>query len=188
MSLPKLYQTTAFGLSGLVPVDMLSKLALPGHQPVDLVFLDTLYHFPETLDLVERVRQRYPVNVHVFKPEGCETAADFEAKHGQRLWESEGIYDYESKYTPGMTEYLCPAPLDEEIVSQLQAYALRAFKVLKLRGYARIDFILAKEQLWCLEANTLPGMTATSLLPKGANAVGIAFPELCERIVTSSLK
>jgi D-alanine-D-alanine ligase len=93
-----------------------------------------------------------------------------------------GIYDYESKYTPGMTEYLCPAPLDEEVVAQVQAYALRAFKVLKLRGYGRIDFILAKEQLFCLEANTLPGMTATSLLPKGAAAVGIDFPELCDRI------
>jgi len=97
-----------------------------------------------------------------------------------------GIYDYESKYTPGMTEYLCPAPLDEEVVAQIQAYALRAFKVLKLRGYARIDFILAKEQLFCLEANTLPGMTATSLLPKAAAAVGIDFPELCERIVQAA--
>jgi D-alanine-D-alanine ligase len=94
-----------------------------------------------------------------------------------------GIYDYESKYTPGMTEYLCPAPLDVEQVAQIQAYALRAFRVLKLRGYARIDFILAREQLWCLEANTLPGMTATSLLPKAARAVGMDFPELCERIV-----
>ena len=97
-----------------------------------------------------------------------------------------GIYDYESKYTPGMTEYLCPAPLDEEVVAQVQAYALRAFKVLKLKGYGRIDFILAKEQLFCLEANTLPGMTATSLLPKGAAAVGIDFPELCERIVQAA--
>lgn len=93
-----------------------------------------------------------------------------------------GIYDYESKYTPGMTEYLCPAPLDEELTTQLQAYALRAFRVLKLRGYGRIDFILSKERLYCLEANTLPGMTATSLLPKGAAAAGITFPELCERI------
>ncbi len=98
-----------------------------------------------------------------------------------------GIYDYESKYTPGMTEYLCPAPLPEEVVAQVQAYALRAFRVLKLRGYARIDFILAKEQLFCLEANTLPGMTATSLLPKGAAAVGIPFPDLCERIVNLAL-
>ena len=98
-----------------------------------------------------------------------------------------GIYDYHSKYTPGMTEYFCPAPVDEEVVAQLQAYALRAFRVLKLRGYGRIDFILAKEQLFCLEANTLPGMTATSLLPKAAAAAGIPFPDLCERIVQQAL-
>lgn len=99
-----------------------------------------------------------------------------------------GIYDYESKYTPGMTEYLCPAPIDQEATAQLQAYALRAFKVLKLRGYARVDFILAREQMFCLEANTLPGMTATSLLPKAAAAVGLPFPELCERIVRLALE
>lgn len=99
-----------------------------------------------------------------------------------------GIYDYESKYTPGMTEYLCPAPLEEETVAQMQSYALRAFRVLKLRGYARIDFILAKEQLWCLEANTLPGMTATSLLPKAAAAAGLTFPDLCERIVQQATR
>ncbi len=94
-----------------------------------------------------------------------------------------GIYDYESKYTAGMTEYLCPAPLDRETLSQVQTFALRAFRVLKLRGYARVDFMLAKEKLFCLEANTLPGMTATSLLPKAAAAVGIPFPELCDRLV-----
>lgn len=94
-----------------------------------------------------------------------------------------GIYDYESKYTPGMTEYLCPAPLAEEIIDQVQAYALRAFRLLKLDGYARIDFIWSQEQLFCLEANTLPGMTATSLLPKAAAAAGIDFATLCERIV-----
>ena len=98
-----------------------------------------------------------------------------------------GIYDYESKYTPGMTEYLCPAPLEEEEVAQLQAYALRAFRVLKLRGYGRIDFILFKERLFCLEANTLPGMTATSLLPKAAAAADITFPELCDRIAQLAL-
>jgi D-alanine-D-alanine ligase len=99
-----------------------------------------------------------------------------------------GVYDYESKYTPGMTEYLCPAPLSQELTNQVQSYALRAFRVLKLRGYARIDFILAKEHLYCLEANTLPGMTATSLLPKAAAASGMSFPELCERIVGLALE
>lgn len=98
-----------------------------------------------------------------------------------------GLYDYESKYTPGMTEYLCPAPVEEEIVAQIQAYALRAFRVLKLKGYARIDFILARERLYCLEANTLPGMTATSLLPKAAKAAGLSFADLCERIIELSL-
>lgn len=94
-----------------------------------------------------------------------------------------GMYDYEAKYTPGRTEYLCPAPLDVELVSEMQTYALRAFRVLKLRGYARIDFLLSRERLYCLEANTLPGMTATSLLPKAADAAGIPFPDLCQRIV-----
>jgi D-alanine-D-alanine ligase len=94
-----------------------------------------------------------------------------------------GIYDYEAKYTAGMTEYLCPAPLDGELTAQVQLYAFRAFRVLKLHGYARIDFILAHGELYCLEANTLPGMTATSLLPKAAAATGISFGELCERIV-----
>jgi D-alanine-D-alanine ligase len=70
----------------------------------------------------------------------------------------------------------------------VQTYALRAFRVLNLRGYARIDFILAKEQLWCLEANTLPGMTATSLLPKAAAAAGMSFADLCERIVQAAVR
>jgi D-alanine-D-alanine ligase len=94
-----------------------------------------------------------------------------------------GIYDYESKYTPGMTEYLCPAPLEGELTAQAQMFAFRAFRVLKLRGYARVDFILAQGELYCLEANTLPGMTATSLLPKAAAAVGVGFPELCDQII-----
>ena len=99
-----------------------------------------------------------------------------------------GIYDYEAKYTAGMTEYLCPAPIEGEQTAQAQLYAFRAFRVLKLSGYARIDFILAQDQLFCLEANTLPGMTSTSLLPKAAAAVGISFPDLCQRIVDLSLR
>lgn len=94
-----------------------------------------------------------------------------------------GLYDYEAKYTAGMTEYICPAPLESEVTAQAQLFALRAFRVLKLSNYARIDFILAQEQLFCLEANTLPGMTATSLFPKSAVAAGMSFPEVCDRIV-----
>lgn len=94
-----------------------------------------------------------------------------------------GLYDYEAKYTAGMTEYICPAPIDSEVTAQAQMLALRAFRVLKLSQYARVDFILAQGQLFCLEANTLPGMTATSLFPKAAAAAGLSFADVCERIV-----
>ncbi|EIW76215.1 phosophoadenylyl-sulfate reductase [Coniophora puteana RWD-64-598 SS2] len=102
--LPNLYQTTAFGLTGLVAIDMLSKIA-PGHAP-PLIFLDTLYHFQETHDLVEEVKKRYGQTVHVFRPEGCETAQDFETKHGEKLWEAnEEKYDYLVKAEPAQRAY-----------------------------------------------------------------------------------
>ena len=172
----------------------------------DVEAIEDFIHFP---CIVKPSRQGSSVGIEVVRdPEGLEAAVRAAAQYdsevmieryakGRELTVSilgdqplppieirprKGIYDYESKYTPGMTEYLCPAPLDGEIVAQMQAYALRAFKVLKLRGYARVDFILAREQLFCLEANTLPGMTATSLFPKAAAAAGIDFPSLCERI------
>ncbi|TGZ78021.1 Phosphoadenosine phosphosulfate reductase thioredoxin [Ascodesmis nigricans] len=104
-TLPNLFQTTAFGLTGLVTIDMLSKLS--PSQPVDLIFLDTLYHFSETLDLVERVRKQYPnVNLHVFKPSGCSTAADFESRYGEKLWETnDNYYDYVAKVEPAERAY-----------------------------------------------------------------------------------
>ncbi|KAF2265385.1 Phosphoadenosine phosphosulfate reductase thioredoxin [Lojkania enalia] len=105
-SLPGLYQTTAFGLTGLVTVDMLSKLGGPIKHNVDLIFLDTLYHFEETLSLVDRVRRRYGATIHVYKPEGCETADDFVAKHGDKLWETnEELYDYVAKVEPAERAY-----------------------------------------------------------------------------------
>ncbi len=93
------------------------------------------------------------------------------------------IYDYECKYTPGMAKEVFPAPLSESETRKVQAQAELAFKALKLRGCARIDFrMTAAGEFYCLEANTLPGMTATSLVPQGAAAAGIEFADLCERI------
>jgi len=95
------------------------------------------------------------------------------------------LYDYECKYTTGMADEVFPADLDPSVASMVQDQALRAFRVLKLRGYGRIDFRLSDSGgCFCLEANTLPGMTALSLIPQAAAAAGIPFPELCERIVT----
>lgn len=93
--LPGLYQTTAFGLTGLVTIDMLSKLT---PTPPPLIFIDTLYHFPETYELVEEVKKRYTVLVHTFKPKDCDTVDEFVAKYGEKLWETdEGSYDYAVK-------------------------------------------------------------------------------------------
>ena len=93
------------------------------------------------------------------------------------------IYDYECKYTPGMAEEIFPAVLSAGESAAVQEQAKRTFSALKLSGCARIDFRMTKAgQYFCLEANTLPGMTATSLVPQAAAAAGITFPELCERI------
>jgi D-alanine-D-alanine ligase len=94
------------------------------------------------------------------------------------------IYDYECKYTAGMAVEEFPANLSPNVTNKLQEQSLRAFRALKLRGYARVDFRLdARGECYCLEANTLPGMTALSLIPQGAAAAGMGFEELCERIV-----
>jgi D-alanine-D-alanine ligase len=94
------------------------------------------------------------------------------------------IYDYECKYTPGMAQEIFPASISEAWRDRLQEQARRAFKALKLRGYARIDFRMSDDgEPYCLEANTLPGMTGTSLIPQAAAAAGITFPALCDRIV-----
>jgi D-alanine-D-alanine ligase len=100
------------------------------------------------------------------------------------------IYDYECKYQAGMAVEEFPAKISATQTSRVQELARRAFRALKLRGYARIDFRMSTERggkFYCLEANTLPGMTQTSLIPQAAAAAGITFPELCERIVRIAL-
>jgi len=99
------------------------------------------------------------------------------------------IYDYECKYTAGMAEERFPADLTATEVTRVQREALNAFRALKLSGYARIDFRMSTNgTFFCLEANTLPGMTQTSLIPQAAAAAGISFPELCDRIVQLALE
>ncbi|KAJ3034925.1 hypothetical protein HDV00_004535 [Rhizophlyctis rosea] len=120
ISLPNLYQTTAFGLTGLVILDMVSKISKqqwketrpderdstkPVHQ-VPLIFIDTLYHFDETVELAHRAADHYGAPMYVFKPEACDTREDFERIHGERLWESDpDIYDYLVKVDPARRAY-----------------------------------------------------------------------------------
>ena len=107
-SLPGLYQTTALGLTGLAMTDMLSKLSeQQQHQEVDVIFLDTLYHFSETLNLLDRIQKRYPLKrVHVFKPADVSTTSQFEKKYGEKLWETkETQYDFIAKVEPAQRAY-----------------------------------------------------------------------------------
>ncbi len=95
----------------------------------------------------------------------------------------QGFYDYKNKYQAGSCVETCPAQISDEKTKEMQKYAEMGFKALRLKNYARLDFMMNEEEkIYCLEANTLPGMTATSLLPQEAKAVGVDFPELCERL------
>ncbi|RMG64711.1 MAG: D-alanine--D-alanine ligase [Calditrichaeota bacterium] len=100
-----------------------------------------------------------------------------------------GLYDYQAKYQKGKTEYRVPAPLDAQITEQIQRAAERAFAALGCADYARVDFRLQDDgQFYCLEVNTLPGMTPTSLVPKAAAVLGLSFNQLIEKIVQTALK
>ena len=100
-----------------------------------------------------------------------------------------GFYDYAAKYQAGATVEICPADITDEIDSKLRSAAVEAFNALHLDSYARIDFLLDENnQTYCLEANTLPGMTPTSLLPQEAAVDGLDYASLCEKIIEISLE
>lgn len=100
----------------------------------------------------------------------------------------EGFYDYRNKYTAGKTEYFCPAQLPDAVTARVQEAALGAHRSLGCEVYSRVDVLLdGAGAPWVLEANTIPGMTETSLLPKAARAAGMEFGPLCERIIALSL-
>ena len=102
----------------------------------------------------------------------------------------EGFYDYEAKYTPGKTQYLCPAPISEEKQGEVQEISLKAYHCLGCHGCARVDLRLSDDgEAFVIEVNTVPGMTETSLVPKAAAQRGISFPHLVEAILEqASLK
>lgn len=96
----------------------------------------------------------------------------------------QGFYDYKNKYQAGSAIETCPAEISPEKTKEMQEIAVRVFRALRLKNYARMDFMMdGEENLYCLEANTLPGMTPTSLLPQEAAAIGISYEDLCEKIL-----
>jgi D-alanine-D-alanine ligase len=98
------------------------------------------------------------------------------------------FFDYEAKYTPGVTQEICPARIDDELTLQVQSYAKIAHQTLYCRGYSRTDMILKDRKIYVLETNTIPGMTATSLLPQAAQVAGISFSKLMNKLIELGLE
>lgn len=99
----------------------------------------------------------------------------------------QGFYDYKNKYQAGSAVETCPAELSDEQTKKMQAIAEKVFAALRLKNYARMDFMMDKDgTMYCLEANTLPGMTPMSLLPQEAAAIGINYEQLCEKILNKA--
>jgi len=98
------------------------------------------------------------------------------------------FFDYTAKYTPGATEEICPARIEEVIRDQVQAHAMAAHKALFLKGYSRTDMILSQGRLYVLETNTIPGMTATSLYPQAAQVAGYSFSMLLDRLIALAME
>jgi D-alanine-D-alanine ligase len=98
------------------------------------------------------------------------------------------FFDYEAKYSAGVTEEICPARIDAEMTHKAQSYAKLAHQTLFCKGYSRTDMILKDRDIYVLETNTIPGMTATSLLPQAASAAGLNFSQLMDRLIELSLE
>lgn len=114
---------------------------------------------------------------------------DFQALPIIEIAPVEGFYDYKNKYKAGSTVETCPAELSEQITKEMQGYAEKVAEVLGLNTYSRTDFLLdVEDHIFCLEANTLPGMTPTSLLPQEAKVTGVDFNQLCEKLIESSMR
>jgi D-alanine-D-alanine ligase len=99
-----------------------------------------------------------------------------------------GFYDYERKYTPGATQEIVPARIPDAQAAMARTLARQCHVALGCRGMSRVDMIVADDQVWVLEVNTIPGMTPTSLLPRAAAAAGIEFPQLVDRLIDLALE
>jgi D-alanine-D-alanine ligase len=138
----------------------------------------------DTRILLERHIRGRDLAVSVVEGDGPEALPVVEA-----VPREEDFYDYESRYGIGMTTFVCPAELGAETTARAQQLALEVYALLGCHGFARVDLMLENEAggLWVLETNVVPGLTETSLLPQAADAAGISFDELLERILASAL-
>jgi D-alanine-D-alanine ligase len=161
-----------------------------GGSSVGTSIVETEADYPKALEEAFRYEDAVLVERYVRGRELTVGVLDGEAMPVIEIIPKSGFYDYRNKYQAGLTEELCPAPITPEQTAEVQALALRASDLLMIDVYSRMDFLLDERTgvFFCLEANTLPGMTPTSLVPRMGKEMGLPFSEICERIIAASLK
>ena len=160
-----------------------------GGSSVGVYMVNNAEEYRDALEDAYRYEGRVLVEEFIKGSEYTDCVIEGEALPIVKITPKSGFYDYKNKYQAGSTEEICPAPISEELTGRIQEEAVKAYNALGIKTYARMDFIVDDdENIYCLEANTLPGMTPTSLIPQEAAAIGRSFPELCEWILDISLK
>lgn len=160
-----------------------------GGSSVGVYIVETEEAFAKAVEDGFTYEDRLVIEQYVNGTEYTVGVVDGEAYPVVEIVPLSGFYDYKNKYAPGSTRETCPAPISAELTGRLQKCAVDAYRALQLSSYARMDFIVdEQEQIFCLEANTLPGMTPTSLLPQQAAALGMSFADLCERLIEVSIR
>lgn len=160
-----------------------------GGSSIGVSIVRTEEEYRKALEEAFRWEQEVVLEEYIKGREFSVAVIDFEALPVIEIAPIEGFYDYKNKYAAGSAVETCPAEISAEITAQMQRCAEDVAKILRLDTYSRMDFLLDEENhIYCLEANTLPGMTSTSLIPQEAQAIGISFEQLCEKIIQISLK
>jgi D-alanine-D-alanine ligase len=160
-----------------------------GGSSVGVFMVDDPEELPHALSKAWHAGGRFMAERRIIGRELTVAVLDGRALPAVEIIPKDGFYDYENKYIAGRTEEICPAPIGESATAELAACAQHAFELIGLRSYARGDYIMdAEGKLWFLEFNTLPGMTPTSLLPQEAQAVGMSYEDLCEKIIELAIK
>ena len=160
-----------------------------GGSSIGVYIVNTEAEYAEALDKSFRYEDEVVIEECIRGREFACGVIDGEALPPIEIIPKTGFFDYANKYQADATLEVCPADIPEEIDRRMRDLTVRAFHALKLNVYSRADFLLdEKGNLYCLEMNTLPGMTAASLLPKEAKAMGIEYGDLCELIIKKSLE
>ncbi len=187
---------TLVDLAGEIPAKVPAEVGYPcvvkpcsGGSSVGVSMVDNEQEFARAMQAAAKYERYVLVEKRIVGRELTVGIVDGQVLPAIEIIPGEGFYDYANKYQGGKTLEICPAPIDQQTAAQAAALTSRAFDALRLGGYARFDWMLDTDGgLWCLEANTLPGMTPTSLLPQMAAAVGIDYDSLCEKLAYLALK